>query len=205
MTDLDVLVLTDDELTAISGANRTAWPLPLGGDRDGDTVTTSAQAGERSLFARRLLERRNDAYTLGKVASSYLLPALRTDPQVVVCVVDDQLRWVLQGMSLAWYGEDGVDVLEARAANGLHHFTHPSRDNLRAALRNYLTSAHDEGFPDALPGVELSLYVATVGAGRAFRIRRGSVEETPLAGKPLTSVDWQPSSLDDVLGLVENP
>jgi hypothetical protein len=203
MSDLDVLVLTDDELTAISGANRKAWPLPLGGDRDADTVTQSARAGERSLFARGLVGRRDDAYTLGPVASDYLRPALRTDPEVVACVVDAELRWVLQGMSLAVYRQDGVDVLEARAANGLHHFTQPPRDSLLTALRNYVTSAHEAGFPDALPGTDLALYVAVPGSGRAFRIERGAVTEAALKETPLAAEDWAPSSLDAALGCID--
>lgn len=202
MTDLNVLVLTDDELTCIAGANNRAWPLPLGGDRDAEIVETSALAGERSLFARGLIGRRDGGYGLAGAAANYLQPCLRGDPEVVVCVVDDACRWILQGMSLAWYREDGTDVLEARAANGLHHFTLPPRDNLVAALRNYVTSAYEEGFPDALPGTSLSLYVAAVGAGRAFRVDRGAVVEGTLTPELRSPPDWQPSTLETALEVI---
>jgi hypothetical protein len=203
MTDLNVLVLTDDELTCISGANKRAWPLPLGGDRNAEIVETSALAGERSLFARGLIGRRDGEYGLAAAAHGYLHPCLQGDPEVVVCVVDDQLRWVLQGMSLAVYREDGVDVLEARAANGLHHFTQPRKDDLRAALRNYVTSAHEAGFPDAMQGVDLALYVAVPAAGRAFRVEEGAVTETALKNTPLSTEGWTPSSLEAALECID--
>lgn len=199
MTDLDVLVLTDDELTCIAEANKRPWALPLGGDRDADAVTASALSGERSLFARGLLGPRDGGFALAAPAFRYVAPGLRGDPEVLLFVADDEFRWVLQGVSLAWYRSDDADVMEIRTANGLHHFTSPARENLVTALGNHLTDAFDEGFPDAASGASLALCVVAVGAGAAFHVAQGGVSRASLTGEGLSSLAWQPTSLDEAV------
>jgi hypothetical protein len=104
-------------------------------------------------------------------------------------------------MSLARYSGDGGDVLEARAGNGLHHFSRPSAENLAAGLATYVTTAHEEGFPDALPGVSLALRVDDLRTGNAFRVAKGEVGRAESPGQD-GAVRWEPADLDQVLALL---
>lgn len=199
MTETAVLVLTDDELTCIAAANRSAWALPLGPERDDATVRTSALAGERSLVARRLVGPRDGKFALATEAFSYLKSGLHAGPVLALFVVDDQFRWVLEGMSIAWYRDGDADILETRAANGLHHFISTDRARLHEALRNYVAGAYDKGFPDARPGAGLSLCAVVPGAQRAFRVSQGSISGAPMTGDRLEALEWEASSLEEVL------
>jgi hypothetical protein len=67
------------------------------------------------------------------------------------------------------------------------------------ALRNYLTSAYEAGFLDALPGVSLALYAVVKGAGKGFRVSEHGVREAELADVPIASLDWQESTLDSAV------
>jgi hypothetical protein len=203
VNDSSVLVLTDDELTCIAATNARPWALPLGPVRDPAVVVASALAGERSLIARGLLGRnQSGTFVLGDEAFPYLRPCLETEPDRVAFVVDDGFRWALQGMSVAFYGEDDTGVLEVRAANGLHHFLLPTQDGLNRGLMNYVTAAYGAGFPDAIPGASLSLCVVSKQAGMAFRVTQGNVQEGRAASAPLPSAEWRPSTLERALEAV---
>jgi hypothetical protein len=200
VTDSIVLVLTDDELTCIAATNSKAWPLPLGPVRDTEVVLASALAGERSLIARGLLGRHDSGtFALGTEAFPYLRPCLESEPGVVVFLADDEFRWALQGMSVAWYREGGTDVLEVRAANGLHHFTLPSADGVIRGLKNYLTAVHESGFPDAIPGVSLALCAVSQPAKKAFRVKEDKVWEADLTDVSIAALVWQDSTLERAL------
>jgi hypothetical protein len=199
VTDSSVLVLTDDELTCIAASSSRAWPLPLGPSRDSGAVVTSALAGERSLIARGLLGRRDGGYVLGEDAVPFLGPGLGDEPEAVLFVADQEFRWALQGMSVAWYRQEGADVLEVRAANGLHHFTMPTPEGLARGVRRYVEAVHESGFPDAVPGAALSLCVVLPRTGSAFRVGQGTVTEAAAGGRPLSSAEWRPATLERVL------
>lgn len=202
MTDLEVLVLTDDELTCLAAVTRKSWALPLGGERDEHTLGVSAVAGERSLLARGLVSRRDGALALGGVTAGYVRPAVEADPELTVFVVDDQYRLVLRGMSLAWYRGQQRDVLEARSADGLHHFTSPPHENLVIALKNYVLRVHEAGFSETIDDAELSLCALRPQDGTAYLVRQNSVIESAGAGQPFSSRDWQPSTIDRLLATI---
>lgn len=127
------VLLTDDEVVAISVRNGVAWPSPLPTiELSEDGLSRSERSGLRSLAVRGFLDVSQDSPTIDAEVAQTVLLASKAARWTAAYVAAIDAPTVLAGDSTYLYEAESESLLDAVSAAGVHQFTSTSADDARA-------------------------------------------------------------------------
>lgn len=142
--------LTDDEVVALAVRSASVWasPLPTVDLDEPADVASAARRGERSLYARGLLQIGDaDLGALDDELEELLRPAQHRDALVSVFVADGEMNWHVGGPNLVCYGRGSADgvLLETVSEAGVHSFAVVDEAFARGTVLELATAALSGG------------------------------------------------------------
>jgi len=206
---MEDLVLTDDEVIALSVLEGTSWPAPLPTvdiTQEG-ALDAAGRRGARSLAVRGYL----DDDGIDEELHAFLQPALSHQVRQGVFVAESDMTYIAEGLTMMNYERTDLDCLvEVIGYGGVHYFSVAQRSDCAELVRTLLQQTIDEGLStprNSLRQVPAAEYLCVTGqpqqGARVVLAWRGgvAVKQVPPDGGPLRdlpSVD----SVETALGLL---